>query len=174
MKKILLICLPLIWITYKSQQLNRINTNKTEETKTFENAVYEVAGDDKEMLMSIEMAKKTFSEFEKAIKSENPNFKNFTLKKAYESTEGDEYLWIKSVVFYAEKNKYVGIVADTPLYTKKVKFDEIVEVDEKEISDWMYFQDNVVKGGYTLRLLRSRMTDEDRKLLDKESGYVFE
>lgn len=174
MKKIFLICLPLIWIPYKSQQLNRINTNNIEETKTFENAVYEVAGDDKEMLMSIEMAKKTFSEFEKAIKSENLNFKNFTLKKAYESTEGNEYLWIKSVVFNAEKNKYVGIVADTPLYTKKVKIDELVEIDEKEISDWIYFQDNVVKGGYTLRLLRSRMTDEDRKLLDKESGYVFE
>lgn len=126
------------------------------------------------MVASIEMAKKTFAEFKKAIKSENPNFKNFTLKKAYESAKGDEYLWIRSVVFYAEKNKYAGIVAHAPLYTNKVKLDEIVEVDENEIADWMYFQDNVVKGGYTLRLLRSRMTDEDKRSFDKESGYIFE
>lgn len=174
MKKIFLICLPLIWIPYKSQQLNTINTNKTEEVKTFDNAVYEVDAKDKEMVSSIKMAKKTFAEFEKAIKSGNPNFKNFTLKKAYPSTQGDEYLWIKSVVFFAEKNRYVGIVAHEPLYTNKVKLDEVVEVDKNEIADWMYFQDNVVKGGYTLRLIRSRMTDEDRKLFDKESGYIFE
>jgi uncharacterized protein YegJ (DUF2314 family) len=173
-KKMILICLILTLTSCRSQQVNNTKTNKTEQTKTFENAVYEVDVEDEEMLTAIEMAKKTYTEFEKAIKSENPNFKNFTLKKAYESTEGDEHLWIKSVIFYAKKNKYVGIIADTPLHTKKVKFDEIVEVDKNEISDWMYFQDNVVKGGYTLRLLRSRMTDQDRKLFDAESGYFFE
>lgn len=35
MGKIFLICLPLIWIPYKSQQLKTIDKNKTEETKTF-------------------------------------------------------------------------------------------------------------------------------------------
>lgn len=161
-------------VSYKSQKISTRKENTTEQRKTFKNAVYTIDEENKEMLNAIARAKNTFSEFELAIKSNNPNLKNFTLKKPFESPEGDEHLWIKEVIFYAAKNKYIGIIADKPIHTEKVKMDEIVEIDENEISDWMYFENNIVKGGYTLRLLRSNMTDEDRKLFDKESGYLFE
>lgn len=174
MKKILLICLTMTFVSYKSQQISTGKKNKTEQSKTFENAVYIVDIKNKEMVNAITMAKNTFSEFELAIKSNKPDCKNFTLKKPFESPEGDEHLWIKEVMFYAKKNKYVGIIADAPLHTEKVKIDEIVEIDKNEISDWMYFENNVVKGGYTLRVLRNNMNDEDRKLFDIESGYLFE
>jgi uncharacterized protein YegJ (DUF2314 family) len=167
MKKVILIYLSTIFTSCSGQQVNT-------EKKTLVNTVITIGAEDKEMLNAIKTAKKTFSEFEKAMKSGNPNFKNFTLKKPYKSDKGDEYLWIKSVMFYAKKNRYVGIIADAPLYTNEVKYDEIVEIDEDEISDWMYFENNVVRGGYTLRLLRSRMSVENKKLFDKESGYIFD
>lgn len=174
MKKILLICLTITSVSYKSQHTGTDRKNKTEQRKTFENAVYEVDIENKEMLNAVIMAKNTFSEFELAIKSNHPDFKNFTLKKPFESPEGDEHLWIKEIMFYAKKNKYVGIIADVPMHTEKVKMNDIVEIDKNEISDWMYFENNVVKGGYTLRVLRNNMTAEDRKLFDTESGYLFE
>jgi uncharacterized protein YegJ (DUF2314 family) len=174
MTKTFLICLTFISTSCKSQQVNTTKTNEIEQTKTFENTVYEVNATDNEMLNAIQMAKNTFDEFEKALKSENPSFKNFTLKKPYESENGDENLLISPVLFNPKTNKYIGIIASKPIHTKKVKFDEIVEIERNEIVDWMYFQDNVLKGGYTLRLLRSRMTEEDRILFDKETGYKFE
>ena len=55
-----------------------------------------------------------------------------------------------------------------------VKQDDIVEIELSEISDWMYFEGNVLKGGSTIRLLRDRMSEKDRINFDKESGYKFE
>ncbi len=174
MVKNIFITLTLFVLSCKSQTVTTPEKNPIKDTQTFESKVYTIQDEDKEMLIAIEMARKTFDEFEKAVKSQNSKYQNFTLKKAYKSREGDEYLWIKSVMFYAQKNTYVGIIGNVPMHTKEVQFDAIVEVDKHEISDWMYFENNVVRGGYTLRLLRSRMTDEEQRAFDKESGYIFE
>lgn len=72
------------------------------------------------------------------------------------------------------KNKYSGIINNIPAFTKLVKQDDIVEIELSEISDWMYFEGNVLKGGSTIRLLRDRMSEKDRINFDKESGYKFE
>jgi uncharacterized protein YegJ (DUF2314 family) len=155
----------------KSQQINKHGKSKTFD----ENSVYRLDAEDKEMLEATELAKKTFSEFEAAIKSDNPDFKNFTLKKSFKSAFGDEHIWIKYIIADSKKNRYVGIVGIQPMFTEEVKYDDIVEIKPYEITDWMYFdKNNVVKGAYTLRLLRKRMSEKERKLFDKESGYIFE
>jgi len=156
------------------QSVNNIEKNNAGQEKSFENSVYEVAAADKEMVAAIKTAKKTFDQFETAIKSENPDYKNFAIKKAFRSNEGDEFIWISPVLFSKEKNKYVGIVNSPPLHTKEVKQDEVVEIGKNEISDWMYFDRDILQGGYTIRLLRNRMSPEDRKRFDDESGYRFE
>ena len=41
-----------------------------------------------------------------------------------------------------------------------------MEINRNEISDWMYIKNSVLHGGYTIRLLRDRMTEEERKEFD--------
>jgi uncharacterized protein YegJ (DUF2314 family) len=71
-------------------------------------------------------------------------------------------------------NKYAGTVNSPPVYTKEVKHDEVVEIEKNEISDWIYFDNGILQGGYTIRILRDRMTKEERKEFDEKSGYKFE
>lgn len=174
--KNLLLYLALIAIipTCNSQIENKKVPTKTTKSDKFEEAVYQVENDDTEMKVAIETARKTFGEFEKALKSENPNFVAFTIKKPYESTQGEEHLWIRSILYNTKKDTYVGIIASDPQFTTQVKYDDIVEITRNEISDWYYVENNVLKGGYTIKLLRSRMTASEQKQFDKESGFIFE
>lgn len=169
MKKIITILILLFVTTINAQVKNRIERNdKNASTK-----VYRVQNQDLEMEEAINLAKLTFHEFEAALKSENTNFANFLIKKGFESDKGEEYLWISNIMINKNKNNYVGIVANEPLYTKVVKAGDIVEISNEDVGDWMYLENNVVKGGYTLKLLRSRMSEKERNQFDRESHLKF-
>lgn len=135
--------------------------------------VYRVEGEDKKMKKAIRQAKASFNEFETAIKSDNLNFKNFLLKKGFESPNGEEYLWVRNILINKVNNNYVGIVANEPLYTKAVQNGDFIEISCDDASDWMYLDNNVVKGGYTLKLLRNRMSKKERQQFDAESNLKF-
>ncbi|HCN52126.1 MAG TPA: DUF2314 domain-containing protein [Chryseobacterium sp.] len=174
MNKNILSLLSVLVFAFCTGQSNNVKEKKTEQEKYLENAIYQISSRDKGMIAAIETARKTFYKFENALKSGNPNFKNFGLKKAFKSDQGDEFLWISPVLYSKELNKYAGTVNSPPVYTKEVKHDEVVEIEKNEISDWIYFDNGILQGGYTIRILRDRMTKEERKEFDEKSGYKFE
>ncbi|MDR2238444.1 MAG: DUF2314 domain-containing protein [Chryseobacterium sp.] len=173
-RNIITILSVLLFAFCTGQSVNNKEKNGKGQEKTFENAIYEVDASDKEMTAAMHTARKNLAQFETAIQSENPDFNNFAIKKAFRSDEGPEYIWISPVLFHKEKNRYVGIINSPPAHTKEVKHDDIVEIEKNEISDWMYFDHEILQGGYTIRVLRNRMSPEDRKKFDDESGYKFE
>lgn len=42
------------------------------------------------------------------------------------------------------------------------------------ISDWMIIEDNKLIGGYTIKNLRNKMTEEERKAFDGSFGVIIE
>lgn len=48
-----------------------------------------------------------------------------------------------------------------------------VEFEPLYISDWMYIEDGYLVGGYTTRVIRDRMTEEERKKHDAQAPYKF-
>ena len=40
-----------------------------------------------------------------------------------------------------------------------------------ELTDWMYFEDGKVVGGYTIRVLRTRMNAEDGAEFDRQMQF---
>jgi len=48
-----------------------------------------------------------------------------------------------------------------------------VEFEPSYISDWMYIDDGYLVGGYTTRVIRDRMTPEEREAHDAEAPYKF-
>lgn len=128
---------------------------------------------DNEMNIAIENAKKTFStDFHKALLSKNPDFSNFTVKQRFNVPGGDgEHIWIGDIVFY--DGKYHGIIQNEPIETTDVKLGDEVVVNVENLSDWMYYDKNIVKGAYTVKVLRKTMTDEERKQMDSE-GLIYE
>jgi uncharacterized protein YegJ (DUF2314 family) len=55
-----------------------------------------------------------------------------------------------------------------------VEAGEEVRVDPEKISDWMYVDNGVLRGGFTLRVLRSRMSPQEREQFDSEIGFGIE
>lgn len=134
-----------------------------------EPTIYNIEENDVEMNKSIEKAKQTLDSFDYAFKNNTRIFTFFGLKKKFEENGNVEHIWIRNIQGF-ENGKYIGVIDNLPEKIKSVKLGDTVEINEKDISDWMYIKNSELHGGYTIRLLRERMTEEERKKFDRESG----
>lgn len=136
-----------------------------------EPTIYGVQSDDAEMNMAMETAKKTLDSFDYALKNNGNPLAFFSLKKRFVENENVEHIWVGSIYF--ENGKYFGFIDNLPEIVKGFKVGDSVEVSKEDISDWMYVEDSKLHGGYTIRLLRNRMTETERENFDKESGLII-
>ena len=81
-------------------------------------------------------------------------------------------MWIAGIIFF--KGNYQGIVNNDAERTTEVKYGDTVIVQKDEITDWMYLVNNVLKGGYTIREVRNKMTKEERNKIDNDLGFKIE
>jgi uncharacterized protein YegJ (DUF2314 family) len=144
------------------------NSNKKVEREN-EPTIYKVGKDDAEINKAIEKAKQILDSFDYAFKNNSRVFTFFGLKKRFEENGNVEHIWIGNIQG-EEDGKYVGVIDNMPEKIKSVKLGDTIEIDKKDISDWMYLKNSVLHGGYTIRLLRERMTEDERKKFDAESG----
>lgn len=56
-------------------------------------------GEDKEMDNAIINAKKSLSQFDISLKSNDTQLKHFCLKKSFKTQMGDEHIWIRSIMY---------------------------------------------------------------------------
>ncbi len=57
---------------------------------------------------------------------------------------------------------------------KAVKLGDPATVNPNEISDWMYIEGDVLKGGYTIRVLAKEYTPQQRKEFEESAGFKLE
>jgi len=131
--------------------------------------VYVTEGE--EMAIAYTNAVSTLHEFENAIKSEDNTLYGFNLKMKFSTSEGNEHIWIRSI--YIENDKYFGIVDNEPIDIKDIHAGDSIQVDNERISDWMYMKDGILHGGYTIKAIRNRMGDEERRKFDEESEMII-
>jgi uncharacterized protein YegJ (DUF2314 family) len=81
-------------------------------------------------------------------------------------------MWIAGISLV--NGNYRGFVNNTAEKTNEVSYGDTVLVHKREISDWMYLDNYVLRGGYTIREIRNQMNKEDRNKFDKESGFKIE
>lgn len=132
--------------------------------------IYNVAGNDKEMNEAILKANQTLSNFNAALANKEIEVKS--LKVKFENQTDVEHIWLSDVEF--KDGKYSGILDDEPEYIKDHKLGDLINVDNKDISDWMYVENGKLFGGYTIRVLRNRMSETEREQFDAESGMEID
>lgn len=142
------------------------NTNNKIEHKN-EPTIYEVQIDDAEMNKAMNLAKQTLDSFDYAFKNNSRIFTFFGLKKRFEQNGAIEHIWIGNIKL--ENGKYIGIIDNLPEKIETIKLGDTIEIDRKNISDWMYIKNSKLYGGYTIRLLRNRMSETEKEIFDKES-----
>lgn len=132
--------------------------------------IYNVKGSDTDMNEAIEKANQTLAAFNTALL--NPEIEVKSLKVKFQNETDAEHIWLTNVEF--KDGKYSGILDNEPEYITDYKIGDTINVDSKNISDWMYIENGKLFGGYTIKVLRNKMSESERKQFDAESGMQIE
>jgi uncharacterized protein YegJ (DUF2314 family) len=82
-----------------------------------------------------------------------------------------EHIWLTDVWYGGDG--FRAKVGNVPQKVEDVRFGEEVTVGIEDVTDWMIVEDGVLLGGYTVRVLRSRMTDQEKDEFDRNAGVVI-
>eukprot|EP00913_Durusdinium_trenchii_P023401 g21979.t1 len=118
--------------------------------------VIHVDEDDPRMLAAVEAARRTWPDFIGAFENRSAD-QTFSVKAPLRDSTGCEQIWL--TVTAVENDVIYGIVGNEPVRLKRYKIDDRARVPLSELSDWMYFDDGELRGGYTIEVL-SRVAAE--------------
>lgn len=149
-----------------------INKNNDTPQKEGPGDTYTVNSDDPEMNKATETARQKFYLFEQALRGRTDSMNNFSLKVRFAVKDGGEQLWIDDIQI--DNGNYIGVVGNRPYWVKGLHLGDTIKVSKPDITDWMYLENNVLHGGYTTRLLRNRMSSDERKEFDAALLYKIE
>jgi uncharacterized protein YegJ (DUF2314 family) len=121
---------------------------------------------DPEMDAAVAKARSEVATFIARLQKPLPGDDFFSVKMPIQQEEGTEHFWLAGVTY--DRGVFRGTLANDPDIVKGHRFGERVSIKEAEISDWMFAHDGVLVGGFTIRLLRSRMSPTERAQMDKE------
>lgn len=113
-------------------------------------------------------AREELGAFDAALKSEDGKYSRFAIKQAFKVPGGREEIWVSGIK--KKEETYRGAVFNKPLYIENLAQGDSITVDRDAIIDWMYVEDDTLRGGYAKRLL----SEEDRPKFDRETAYVVE
>jgi uncharacterized protein YegJ (DUF2314 family) len=134
--------------------------------------IYSTTVDDQKMNLAIATAKQTLNIFDKALLSNLYDTSTFALKVKFPMSNGYEHIWVTSITIIS--GQYFGIVDNLPELTTKVNLDEKVGFDKESVTDWMYSDKGILRGGYTIKVIRNQMTKEDRERFDADFPFKIE
>lgn len=145
--------------------------------------VYFSEGDDPEMRRAEERARESFRYFWREVISDRnrivPALGLAAVKAPFsdddEATDDGEprveFMWIDDVDFDGECVH--GMLINEPNWLTSVEQGDEVSIPLAQICDWLYSMDDVAFGGFTVNLMRSRMTPRERAEHDDAWGLDF-
>lgn len=152
------------------------NQSKNDKTqRENEPDIYNLKESDTAINNAIAKANETLNQFETILKNDEQYLNYYSIKQNFPTSNGGgEHIWVGQIKLI--NGNYSGIIGNDPIYTKAVKLGDTVTVAKNKISDWMIIDGTTgkTKGGYTIRVLRDRMSTEEKAQFDVSSGLVFE
>lgn len=133
--------------------------------------------DDPEMELAHSMAAATMPEFLRWVRAGDSSVclakLRFRDPDFSEEMGEDQYffLWLSSVVHHPEDNILSGVFFEVPEgFDKWHSVGSRLGFDAEDVFDWLVLTDGHARGGYRLRLARSRLDAEERAQFDAHVG----
>ena len=143
--------------------------------------IFFARSDSQKMISAFEKAQDTFKYFWRELYWENrrivPALDVAYVKVAFsQDVEGldepkVEHMWINNIYFDGEMVE--GVLLNTPNELTNVKNGDRVEIPLSQVSDWLFSTRDKTYGGFTIQVLRSEMTEKERKEHDEAWGLDF-
>jgi uncharacterized protein YegJ (DUF2314 family) len=134
--------------------------------------VVSVEDEDAAMNAAIAKARETVGEFTTALRNPPRRAMGFSFKMVFEEGEHVEHIWVSDARF--DGTQLHGTLGNEPLNITSVKLDDPVSALPAEVSDWMFVEDGALRGGYTIRALRDRLSPAERAEHDAQMPFRFE
>ena len=137
-----------------------------------EPAVHMVSDEDPEMNSAMEQARASVTNFITSLKNPGQNQTYFSVKAKFIDGRHTEHIWLYDVSY--DGNQFFGKIGNNPLNVKNVSLGDEFALVPSKISDWMIVEDKKLVGGYTLRVLRNRLSEEERKKFDESLPFTID
>ena len=134
--------------------------------------VIRIGVDDPLTARAINEARKTAGQLVQAFRTRGAAQRDFRFKILVAERGLVEQYWV--ALESADEHGFTGTISNHPGDITSVKFGQRVTVPAREISDWMYVDNGVLKGGYSVRLMRDRLQPEERQEFEREMGFRIE
>ena len=131
--------------------------------------MFDVQENDADMDRATRRARETVGRFIAALQHPTPSQRDFQVNKLFVKGEHGEHIWLADVKFIG--NRFVGIVDNRPVNLPGLKIGTRVAVNPDEISDWSYVDNGQLIGGYTIRVLYSELTPQERADFEKQADF---
>ena len=132
--------------------------------------VVNVSTGDAKMNAGMATARATVAEFTAALASPKIGQTAFSVKMPVSDGSVTEHIWLSGVTY--DGKAFHGTINNKPETVHTVKLDQAVTVPATEISDWMFVDNGVLAGGYTIRVLRDQMAPAERAEFDKSVPFT--
>ncbi|NWJ42592.1 MAG: DUF2314 domain-containing protein [Geothrix sp.] len=120
-----------------------------------------VAPDDQAMNAAILKARSTLSTFKQNLVKPPANATDFSVKVAFSyGPEKFEHIWLSNPEF--KDGQIYGSIGNEPVDLKNFKLGQRVSANESAISDWMFLENGLLRGGFTLRVLLDKLPPSER------------
>ena len=83
-----------------------------------------------------------------------------------------EHMWLLHVDF--DGRQLQGTLINSPQSLRSFHEGDQVTITGKQISDWMYVENQKLVGGYTLRVLRDTLPEDERKEFDSSLPFSID
>jgi uncharacterized protein YegJ (DUF2314 family) len=123
------------------------------------------------MQAAIAEARRTVPDFATRVLTPAPGQTYAAVKVALREGEAVEHVWISDLAFDGES--FRGRLGNTPVDLRRWSIGDTVRVSRDSVSDWMLVDADTVYGGYSVHVLRARMSPTEREAFDREQGLVF-
>lgn len=131
-----------------------------------------IEDDDPQMKAAMEKARATLPDFVRALNSPKASQTGFSIKTPISDGKNTEHMWLNPVSF--DGAKYHGTVNSNPEKVTGVKLGSRHTINPEQVSDWMYVEDKKLVGGYTIRVVRDKLSPKEREDFDRNAPFILD
>jgi uncharacterized protein YegJ (DUF2314 family) len=134
--------------------------------------VVAVPTEDSAMEAATREARDSLDRFTGPLSHPGPGQSDFSVKVPVPDGDMTHDIWLQQITF--DGSSFSGVLGPDAAEMKSHSPGERVKIAAREISDWMYVDNEKLVGGFNLRAIRKHLSGEARRQFEKSRWFKFE